>query len=104
MSFDARSLFPGVAALLKNGSDDVPIAHLSSAEVIGIYFSAHWCGPCRKFTPVLSKTFNEIKAAGKRFEIVFVSSDRDEASMRAYFADMPWLCLSWEDGLTGTRC
>jgi hypothetical protein len=28
---------------------------------------------------------------------VFVSSDRDEASMRAYFADMPWLCLSWED-------
>ena len=95
MSFDARSLFPGVTALLKNGSDDVPIAHLSSAEVIGIYFSAQRCS--REFTPVLSKIFNEIKAAGKRFEIVFVSSDRDEASMRAYFADMPWLCLSWED-------
>ena len=56
MSFDARSLVPGVTALLKNGSDDVPIAHLSSAEVIGIYFSAQRCS--REFTPVLSKIFN----------------------------------------------
>ncbi len=42
MSFDASvNLFPGVTSFLKNGSENVPIAHLSSAEVIGIYFSAH---------------------------------------------------------------
>jgi nucleoredoxin len=94
MSFDARSLFPGVTALLKNGCDDVPIAHLSSAEVIGIYFSAQRCSReftplLSKTTPVLSKTFNEIKAAGKRFEIVFVSSDGDEASIMPCALTLP---------------
>jgi nucleoredoxin len=97
MSFDASNLFPGVSTLLKNGSDDVPITNLSSAEVIGIYFSAHWCGPCRGFTPVLSKAYEDLKATGKRFEIVFLSADRDEASMRSYYATMPWLCLHWQD-------
>ena len=95
MSFDASNLVPGVTSLLQNNGVDVPIARLSSAEVIGIYFSAHWCGRCRSFTPVLSKIHDALKAVGKRFEIVFVSRDRNEDSMRSYCAEMPWLCLNW---------
>ena len=26
-------------------------------ELIGIYFSAHWCPPCRQFTPILSNFY-----------------------------------------------
>jgi nucleoredoxin len=108
MSFDASNLFPGVASLLHNGGVDVPIARLSSVEVIGIYFSARWCRTCRSFTPVLSKAYDDLKAAGKQFEVIFVSCDRDEDSMRSYYAEMPWLCLNWadlkriEDYLSGT--
>ena len=49
---------------------------LAGKEVIGLYFSAHWCPPCRGFTPALGKFYDSIKDA-KNFEIIFVSSDRD---------------------------
>merc|ERR1712159_475708 len=38
-----------------------------------------------------------IKEAGKKFEIVFVSSDRDEGAFKEYFAEMPWLALPYAD-------
>ena len=55
-----------------------------------IYFSlhtasAHWCPPCRQFTPMLAKFYADAKAAGHPIEIVFVSADRSEKDMIAYF-------------------
>jgi len=64
---------------------------------IGLYFSAHWCPPCRGFTPELVKTYNKLKESGKKFEIVFVSSDKDENGFKEYFGEMPWLALPFED-------
>ena len=29
-------------------------------KVVGIYFSAHWCPPCRSFTPELIKTYKTV--------------------------------------------
>ena len=34
---------------------------LKDFDFIGLYFSAHWCPPCRGFTPVLADTYNKIK-------------------------------------------
>eukprot|EP01098_Paradermamoeba_levis_P015256 TRINITY_DN762_c0_g1_i2.p1 TRINITY_DN762_c0_g1~~TRINITY_DN762_c0_g1_i2.p1 ORF type:complete len:222 (+),score=50.95 TRINITY_DN762_c0_g1_i2:67-732(+) len=65
--------------------------------VVGIYFSAHWCPPCRGFTPVLAKLYNQVKADGNNFEVVFVSSDSDEGSFAAYHSEMPWLALPFSD-------
>ena len=66
-------------------------------KYFGIYFSAHWCPPCRGFTPVLVETYNKLKAAGKEFEVIFVSSDRDEKSYNEYYNEMPWLSLGFKD-------
>eukprot|EP01063_Lacrimia_lanifica_P016177 TRINITY_DN227_c0_g2_i5.p3 TRINITY_DN227_c0_g2~~TRINITY_DN227_c0_g2_i5.p3 ORF type:complete len:143 (+),score=73.93 TRINITY_DN227_c0_g2_i5:852-1280(+) len=52
---------------------------------VGVYFSAHWCPPCRGFTPVLKKFYEEYKAMNPNFEIVFVSGDQDEGGMMSYF-------------------
>ena len=30
-------------------------------KVIGIYFSAHWCPPCRGFTPKLVEWYGKVK-------------------------------------------
>jgi nucleoredoxin len=40
-------------------------------KAVMIYFSAHWCPPCRRFTPMLVQSYNQMKAAGKNVEIVF---------------------------------
>jgi thiol-disulfide isomerase/thioredoxin len=69
------------------------LADLGDLDLVGIYFSAHWCPPCRKFTPQLAEVYKEIVAAGKKFGVVFVSSDRDEESFRAYFRKMPWVIV-----------
>ena len=37
----------------------------------------------------------DLKAKG--LEVVFVSSDRDEASFKEYFGEMPWLALDFSD-------
>ena len=71
-----------------------PVTELNGKKV-GIFFSAHWCPPCRTFTPVLIDFYKEVVADDKNFEIVFVSSDRTEEAMTGYMkeAGMPWLAL-----------
>ncbi|KAH0944448.1 hypothetical protein HN011_007617 [Eciton burchellii] len=57
----------------------------------GMYFSAHWCPPCKAFTPQLVDTYQRIRERGHDFEIIFISSDRSEDSYNAYTETMPWL-------------
>ncbi len=68
-------------------------------KIIGIYFSAHWCPPCKAFTPKLVEFHEKMAKEGKPFEIVFVSSDRSQSDMYNYVEemDMPWLMLPFGD-------
>lgn len=50
-------------------------------KTVGIYFSAHWCPPCRQFTPLLVEFRDKNK---KDFEVVFVSSDHSPAEKKEY--------------------
>jgi nucleoredoxin len=68
-----------------------------AGKYIGLYFSAHWCGPCRAFTPRLIQTYTALKQQGKPFELVFLSSDRSEDEFKEYFATMPWLSTGLGD-------
>jgi nucleoredoxin len=79
----------------KEGDVDTEVA-LSGKTAVGIYFSAHWCPPCRGFTPKLAQMYNDA-FKGKGMEIVFASSDRDESTFKEYFADMPWLALPFSE-------
>jgi len=86
----------GAADLIGQGGATVSAAKAAEgADVVGLYFSAHWCGPCRYFTPLLAKCYEECKKQGKKFEVVFLSSDQDDDSFKSYFADMPWLALPY---------
>jgi len=82
----------GPSLVTKTGSGSTSEL-LKSKKLIGIYFSAHWCPPCRGFTPVLAEFYNDAKEQGAELEIVFVSSDRDQASFDEYYAAMPWIAL-----------
>lgn len=68
-------------------------------KVVALYFSAHWCPPCRRFTPELAaiyKRFKDSHARAADWEVVFVSSDSDEAAFKEYAGEMPWLALPYE--------
>lgn len=66
-------------------------------KIFGLYFSAHWCPPCRSFTPVFSEAYQKLKAEGVEFEVIFVSSDRDENSFKEYMAEMPWHAIPFDE-------
>jgi thiol-disulfide isomerase/thioredoxin len=63
---------------------NVPKGSLSGKTVIALYFSAHWCPPCREFTPTLAATYTELSAKYPQFELVFVSWDKSEKDMEDY--------------------
>ncbi|XP_009334675.2 probable nucleoredoxin 2 isoform X1 [Pyrus x bretschneideri] len=99
--------------LLANHDRDYLLGHPTPKQVsvaslrgktIGLYFSAQWCRPCVNFTPKLISIYEKIKEKmlvddhdGEDFEIVFVSSDRDQTSFDSYFNTMPWLALPFGD-------
>ena len=72
------------------GSTVANLTAVIGGKPIALYFSGHWCGPCRQFTPLLKEFYTSIKREGKPFELVFVSHDRSQQEFAEYFATMPW--------------
>ncbi|XP_062611849.1 nucleoredoxin-like isoform X2 [Saccostrea cucullata] len=70
---------------------------VSGKTCVGLYFSAHWCPPCRGFTPILAQFYKDLKANDQSIEIIFVSSDRDEESFKSYYDEMPWHALAFSE-------
>lgn len=71
------------------------------SELVGkhilLYFSAQWCPPCRSFLPKFISVYEEIKAKNDAFEVIFISSDRDQSSFDEFYSEMPWLALPYGD-------
>lgn len=87
--FDWKTRF--TEGLVDADGKAVDIATLKG-KVVGVYHSAHWCPPCRAFTPKLVAFANAHK---DKFAVVFVSNDRDAAAMSSYMkeAKMPWAAV-----------
>ena len=83
----------GLQLLTKNGIKSTSEV-LEGKDYVLFYFSAHWCPPCRKFTPMLSKLYIEENRDCK-FEIIFISSDRSESEFDDYYEEMPWTALPY---------
>jgi len=71
-----------------------------SGKTLGLYFSAHWCPPCRGFTPKLAEHYKAYKEGGLPFEVIFVTGDRSEKDFKDYYDEMQsaggnWLALPW---------
>ena len=64
-------------------------------KAILLYFSAHWCGPCRQFTPMLSRFYQQQKKKRDDFEIIFVTGDRSKDEFETYYSEHPWLTMPY---------
>eukprot|EP00123_Amoebidium_parasiticum_P022563 comp9000_c0_seq1/m.4198 comp9000_c0_seq1/g.4198 ORF comp9000_c0_seq1/g.4198 comp9000_c0_seq1/m.4198 type:complete len:163 (-) comp9000_c0_seq1:82-570(-) len=89
-------LLSSISALIRRDGSEVTPSALAGKPVL-LYFSAHWCPPCRAFTPVLREWYDEVNdnEPGAEVEVVFVSSDKTEAEARKYMHEMHanWLMV-----------
>lgn len=69
----------------------------SAVELIGLYFSASWCGPCRYFTPMLKEFYENLNRNKKFFEVIFISKDYTDREFAGYFSTMPWLAVPFSE-------
>lgn len=92
--------------LLRHGQKEpVPLADaLGGKEFVLLYASAHWCPPCRQFTPMLSNWYKSASnrtpggGGGKAAEVVFLSCDHDEDGFQGYFQQAhPWMAVDYDD-------
>ncbi len=101
-SVTSNALYPllkGDLVCWRNGTinrfEDEPI---EKKKLIALYFSAHWCAPCRKFTPQLVDYYNRVAPQHPEFEIILVSNDRSAFGFETYLKDtqMPWPAIDFE--------
>ena len=69
----------------------------TNPKYVAIYYSAHWCPPCRAFTPKLVEWYKEFKPKHADFELVFASSDKSEEAQIEYMKEtgMPWPAMKF---------
>merc|ERR1712156_407388 len=85
-------------SLLKSDGTSVSAEDaLEGKDLVLFYFSAHWCPPCRQFTPMLKDFYDEVEG----LEIVFVSSDRSPEDMISYMKEShgDWLAVEHNSNL-----
>ena len=101
-----------------DGSSHEAESALVGKDLILVYFSGHWCPPCRRFTPML-KDFYEVctfhlsilicfkkkcyihnfltlqKVSKEGVEVIFASSDNTPEDMTSYMKEShgDWLAL-----------
>jgi len=87
-TFDWKAFFS--SGKLYNASQKSVDVSTLNGKMVGFYFTASWCAPCRQFSPLLINFRNRNAA---EFEVVMVSQDRtsDEAFKYMKQYNMPWL-------------
>ena len=78
---------------MKNAAGETVTRDSLKGKLIGIYFSAQWCPPCRAFTPRLVEFRNQNE---EDFEVIFVSSDRSPEDQMKYMKDYKMNFLTLE--------
>jgi len=76
---------------------------LDGKKIICLYFSAHWCPPCREFTPVLADFYGELVKEDEPLEVIFVSGDNSPNELLGYMKNChgDWLAVQHGARLIG---
>jgi len=96
-SFERESTDDTKVRIMTHYTNDV----VKDTDVIGLYFSADWCGPCREFTPELVNYYKRItQKRKKKFKIIWISRCRSYETYIQFFIskfDASWYALPLED-------
>ena len=104
MNSQSYKNLPNVFEILNQEGQLEPIQEvLKDVELVALYFSAHWCPPCRQFTPFLAQFYEAVQESSKKMEIIYVSSDKDEQQFKEYFSLMGFKAVPFDDDRNGIK-
>ena len=92
----SKNVFDYIPEDIDGKEGKIKSATIKGTPLIGIYFSAHWCGPCRSFTPNLGKFYENANKEKKQIEIIYCPSDQTQDEFNDYYKTMPWLAIPFE--------
>jgi thiol-disulfide isomerase/thioredoxin len=89
--FDFSKLTPNYI----NAKGEKKELNMTGKKYILVYYSSHWCGSCREFTPLFIDFYKE--NSKDLFEVVFMSLDFSKEKQLSYMQDskMPWLGVEY---------
>lgn len=79
----------------KTLKNEIQLESIINSKVIGLFFSASWCGPSQEFLISLKRGYEEIKEKYSNFEIIFVSSDDTQSLCNYNFVNNHGNWLLW---------
>ena len=86
-----ENAYKDITALTPEGTELSLSSVVGKSDYVLLDFWASWCGPCRRFVPVLKDFY--ARFGGERLQILSCSVDQDEAAWREALKEeqMPWL-------------
>ncbi|XP_010256393.1 PREDICTED: uncharacterized protein LOC104596799 [Nelumbo nucifera] len=87
--------------LVQNNGKQVRVQEFMG-KFVGLYFAGWWHSAVHWFTQILVETYNDLYHKND-FEVIFVSSDKDNESFIQHFSKMPWFAVPFSDAMTRDR-
>ena len=92
-----KSLYAVLPQVIQTKNGNISLSQLKDGSpLIALYFSAHWCPPCKKFTPKLDEFYTTVNSNEKEIEIIFVSLDNSGNEFKEYYNIMPWAAVPYD--------
>jgi len=86
-----------VGEKLLSGQGLVSTADVLKDKLVALYFSAHWCPPCRQFTPEFARIYTSLSNSHKALAVIFVSADQDTEAFNEYYGEQPWYAIPYDN-------
>ena len=82
--------------LADKGGAKRPTGIALAGKVVAVYAGASWDDGSNEFEPRLAKDYAALKAAGKPFEVVWLSEENDEFEHARHQASIPWFSVPYK--------
>jgi nucleoredoxin len=92
-----KSLYAVLPQVIQTKNGNISLSQLKDGSpLIALYFSAHWCPPCKKFIHKLEEFYTNVNSNEKEIEIIYVSLDNSSHEFKEYYNIMPWAAIPYD--------
>mmetsp|Transcript_6747 Transcript_6747/g.6995 ORF Transcript_6747/g.6995 Transcript_6747/m.6995 type:complete len:164 (+) Transcript_6747:11-502(+) len=86
-------------SLFNNQLTEYKFEDLGNIQLFGLFVTGSWCPPCKEFENILIDFYKEVNNPEKIFEIVHMSSEKNEIEFKASITDIPWAIIKYNNNV-----